>query len=145
MYSEEIIQAYGNNIRVRACGVLIQDSRVLLVKQAIFKDKPAFWAFPGGGVEANETLKDAVKREFLEETHLEVSVEDYIDYHEFIEEPLHAVEFFFRVKFEKGNLELGMDPELNTLVDIAFFEIKDVLDLKMELADHVVPILKRIV
>lgn len=45
-------------------------SRVLVLKR---RDVP-MWVFPGGGVDANEDPEDAVKREVLEETGLQVAV-----------------------------------------------------------------------
>jgi len=51
---------------------------VLLVKRA----KSPFrgvWAFPGGRVEFGESLKAAARREVLEETGLEVDIEEQID------------------------------------------------------------------
>lgn len=41
-------------------GVLIEDGKVLLIQQWDGHD------FPGGGVEIHETLRQALKREFLE-------------------------------------------------------------------------------
>lgn len=52
-------------------GVLLKNGKVLLVKR---KNEPGkgLWSIPGGLVEPNETLRDAVKRELREETGLDV-------------------------------------------------------------------------
>ena len=58
--------------------VVQREDTVLLVKRA----KPPFtevWAFPGGKVEFGESLKAAARREVLEETGLDVEIEDQID------------------------------------------------------------------
>ncbi len=51
-----------------ASGVLIEDGRVLLIRH----EKLGVWIYPGGHVEPDETPSEAVRREFLEETGLEV-------------------------------------------------------------------------
>ena len=58
---------YPERPRVAVGGVVVHDSRVLLV----CRNKPPSkgeWAIPGGSVELGETLEQAVAREVLEET-----------------------------------------------------------------------------
>jgi 8-oxo-dGTP pyrophosphatase MutT (NUDIX family) len=55
------------SFRPSAYGILIEDNKVLLSKQWDGYD------FPGGGVEVDETLEEAVVREFWEETGLDKS------------------------------------------------------------------------
>jgi 8-oxo-dGTP diphosphatase len=52
-------------------GIIFRDQSVLLVKRG---GEPAAgrWSIPGGVVDTGETLTDAVVREVLEETHLQV-------------------------------------------------------------------------
>lgn len=55
--------------------VIVEDGRILLVKRG----KPpaeGLWAVPGGRVEPDETVREAVVREAAEETGLEVEVGD---------------------------------------------------------------------
>jgi len=54
-------------------GVVIRDSRVLLVRRA-HEPLAGRWSIPGGRVEWGETLQQAVVREMREETGLDVSV-----------------------------------------------------------------------
>ena len=49
-------------------GILIEDNKILLSKQWDGYD------FPGGGVDKNETLEQALDREFFEETGIKVEV-----------------------------------------------------------------------
>lgn len=53
---------------VVASGVLIEGGKVLLIKH----EKLGVWIYPGGHVEPDETPSEAVRREFFEETGLEV-------------------------------------------------------------------------
>lgn len=59
-------------------GVYVKDGKILLLKRAVepFKDH---WHLIGGHVEENETLKQALKREFKEETGLEIETGRIID------------------------------------------------------------------
>ena len=48
-------------------GVYVRDGKILLLKRAVEPFK-GFWHVVGGHVDESESLKDAVKREFKEET-----------------------------------------------------------------------------
>ncbi len=60
-------------IRLGASAVIVRDNQLLLVK---FDDTDVgvHYNLPGGGVEDNELLEDAVRREVLEETCMQVEV-----------------------------------------------------------------------
>ncbi len=58
--------------QIRATGILIENDRILLVKQ---NTSGRQWSLPGGRVEAGELLGQAVIRELLEETGLSVKVD----------------------------------------------------------------------
>lgn len=61
--------------RIAAYGVCCDDAgRVLLVRAAVHDEFPGYWCLPGGGVEHGEAPRDAVVREFAEETGLSVQV-----------------------------------------------------------------------
>jgi ADP-ribose pyrophosphatase YjhB (NUDIX family) len=60
-----------NVMQVRVTGILIEDEKVLLVKQKVANRN---WSLPGGRVENGETLEEAMIREMREETGLEVKI-----------------------------------------------------------------------
>ena len=68
-----LLHAYWRFARPMTLGVraLVMDEsgRVLLVKHSYVSG----WHLPGGGVEAGETLRQALARELLEEGHIEVT------------------------------------------------------------------------
>src|SRR5262245_33334448 len=92
----EITKIYGNRLRVRVCGLCWDGESILLVNHKMTSGKD-LWIPPGGGVEFGETLEMALKREFLEETGLEVTPTQFAFGCEFIMEPLHSIELFFNV------------------------------------------------
>ncbi len=47
--------------------VLDQNKKILIAERPLSKTKAGFWEFPGGKVEKDETVFDALKREFQEE------------------------------------------------------------------------------
>ena len=61
-----------NLLQVRVTGILVEDDKILLVKQNVTSDRN--WSLPGGRVEQGETLEDAVVREIEEETGLVTKV-----------------------------------------------------------------------
>lgn len=103
---------YHEKVRVRVCGILIEDSRILMLKHNNLGPKGYLWAPPGGGVEFHDTATSALIKEFLEETGLEVSICDFLFVNEYIDQKYHAVELFFQVEKKGGRLKLGTDPEV---------------------------------
>ena len=59
-------------------GAYVKDGRLLLLKRRVEPFK-GYWSLVGGHVDDNETLKEALRREFKEETCLNVKVGDIID------------------------------------------------------------------
>ncbi|MBX2841640.1 MAG: NUDIX domain-containing protein [Flammeovirgaceae bacterium] len=126
---KEIIKNFGNKLRVRVCGICIVDNKILMIRHLSVGNK-YLWAPPGGGLDYGETTEEALKREFLEETGLFVSVERFLFVHEFLAKPLHGIELFFLVKPKGGELGKGFDPELekgkqiiDTVMLLSFEEI----------------------
>lgn len=60
--------------RIGAYGLCRERGRVLLTRSSDKSDFPGVWQVPGGGLEHGERPQDAVVREFLEETGLEISI-----------------------------------------------------------------------
>jgi 8-oxo-dGTP diphosphatase len=54
-------------------GVVVRDGRALIVKRS-HEPRRGEWSIPGGTVEVGEALAEAVRRELLEETGLEVTI-----------------------------------------------------------------------
>jgi len=120
----EIAEIYGNKVRLRVCGLCWEEASLLLIMHNMGGND--FWAPPGGGVEYQETVKNALKREFLEEAGLDVEVGKFAFGCEFIKNPLHAMELFFEVKKVAGVLKSGYDPELQLIEKAKFLSWKEI-------------------
>ncbi len=118
-------KSYTNRIRIRSCGLLVENNKLLLVEVLSPVTNEWIWIAPGGGVEFGERLEETVQREFVEETGIRVSVHEQIHANQVISPPIHAVEFYFLVTRESGEPSLGTDPELKCheqiLRDIGYF------------------------
>ena len=109
---QEILSKYGNQVRIRVCGLCWQNEELLMVNHHMYKNKN-FWAPPGGGVDLWERMENALKKEFLQETGLVITVNHFRFAVEFIKHPLHAIEIFFDVNIKEGSLIRGTDPEMS--------------------------------
>jgi 8-oxo-dGTP diphosphatase len=128
---DEIIKIYGNRVRIRVCGVCWMDKRLLLVNHHSITQSD-FWAPPGGGMEFGSTVNQNLEREFLEETGLEVEVGKFIFGCEYLKEPLHSIELFFRTSVRGGRLYVGNDPELPIIKDVRFFSERELGEMPTE-------------
>jgi len=126
---KEIEEKFGSRLRTRVNGILIEDDRILMVNHYM-GDGKYFWNVPGGGMKYGSSAPANLKREFLEETGLEISVDEYLFVHEFLHPPLHAIELFFNVTKTGGLMAKGTDPEMDTqhqvIADLCFLSVEEI-------------------
>lgn len=138
---EDIHREYGQKLRVRVCGLLLKDDHLLLVRHRSLGENGTLWAPPGGGLHYGESVVDALKREFLEETGLTISVGSHLFTHEFLEPPLHAIELFFEVTHKSGELKIGHDPEMEqdkqVIMETKFTSLEELNTLKKTDLHHI--------
>jgi 8-oxo-dGTP diphosphatase len=112
--------------------VVIKNKKILLMKRRNepFKD---YWAIPGGFVERGETLKEAVKREALEETGLEVSPKKIIGVYDDPKRDSrgHVIALAFLCTPKGGKLR----PQPEEVSDVKFFSVQEIRKLKIAF-DH---------
>jgi 8-oxo-dGTP diphosphatase len=143
--NKEIISTYGNKVRVRVCGICVKDDAILLVKHISLGPKGIFWAPPGGGIQPGESASEALVRELKEETGLDIEVKRFLFVHEFLKDPLHAVELFFEVNITGGLLTKGSDPEMarNQIIsEVRFLNFKEIESMDKEQLHNVFKLVK---
>lgn len=112
MNEDFVTKHYGNQLRFRVSGICTEGDKLLLVLHKGLGRLGELWLPPGGGLETGQTAPENLKREFLEETGLEVEVGNFLFIHEHLQGSLHAIELFFAVRTTGGRLSTGSDPEL---------------------------------
>lgn len=65
------------HFNLRVYGILINEKKQVLVSDELIRGS-YITKFPGGGLEFGEGTRDCLKREFMEEMNLNVSVDDHI-------------------------------------------------------------------
>ena len=126
----EIAEIYGNRVRLRVMGLCWQGKSLLMVRHKMGNGD--LWAPPGGGLEFGELLEDALKREFLEETGLIITVGKFLFGCEFLQQPLHAVELFFEADWVSGKLKTGNDPELQIIQTAQFLSPEEIRSVPID-------------
>lgn len=98
--------------------VLFEHGRLLLGRRAFGQDRAGLWCIPCGYVEWGEDIREAARREFLEETGLDVQPGDIFAVHSNFHNPTAlTVGIWFRGTVVGGNLEAADDLDL-----VGFFD-----------------------
>jgi 8-oxo-dGTP diphosphatase len=107
---------------VRVYGLLINEhNQVLLADEEVKGYR--FTKFPGGGLEFGEGLKDALKREFMEECYTEVEVLEHF----------YTTDFFVKSAFNDSQIisvyyKVATKTALNVAVKTALFDFSNTTD-----------------
>jgi len=109
---DKIIEEFGNKLRIRVCGLLVEHEKILMVNHHGLNESDDFWGPPGGGMDFSESAEETLKREFKEEVGIHVEIEEFAFVHEYLSPPLHAIELFFHVRKIEGEVSIGFDPEM---------------------------------
>ena len=119
-------------------GVILNDNKILLIKRDIepFKGR---WALPGGFVEYNEKVEDAIIREIKEETGVNAEIKELIGvYSDPKRDPRgHTITIVFLLEIINGEIKGGDDA-----CDANFFDLKQLPELSFD-HDKIISDVKR--
>lgn len=109
--------------------VLVKDNKVILTKRSSkCKSYPNKFEFPGGKVEKDEGLKEALVRELKEELNIDVEIKNIVDFEKNNLKINNLSLTLFIVNQWNGNIIL--DPDIHsTMIDIDFKYLNLVDDL----------------
>lgn len=99
--------------RICVRGIVLKDNKLAVIfrrkkKGDVLKE---YYVIPGGGVEGEEDLETALKRELNEELNINVNVKDLA----FKTEQEERIEYFYNCEYLSGSFELvGEEVERNT-------------------------------
>ena len=128
---------------IRAVGVMLDGKNRVLLSRLEDGD---VWVLPGGAMSLHETLKEAVKREFVEETKFEIEVHRLLwileNYFIFNGKRAHDIAFYFLVspKEAKGVWEqdefVGQEerytPDRSWVLIFKWFDISKLNELNLK-------------
>ena len=124
--------------RPSAYGIIINQDKVVVVRN---KSNNKLW-FPGGGLEIEERLEEALTREIREETGLEVEIKKFLFtkenffYYQPTDSAMHSFLFFY-LCYPKGDFcnfkptdlnDESVDPRWMKIYEIKKEEIGDIVD-----------------
>jgi 8-oxo-dGTP diphosphatase len=111
-------------------GAIVRDDHVLLLKAHDRASDETFWLMPGGGREEPESEEECVRREMLEETHLDVEVVRLL-----LDEAAPSGDTYQRIRtylcrIVRGEASPGLEPETDdsehrTIRAVGWFDLRD--------------------
>lgn len=95
--------------RIRASAIIFVDNKLITVyrEKIINGVLKKYYVIPGGGVEDNETIEEATKREISEEVGIDIVLTDKY----FYLEKEDAEEYFYIANYVSGKIGTGTGPE----------------------------------
>ena len=113
--------------RIRVAGILIENDKILLIQH--YKNNKKYWLIPGGGNDWGETAKEALIREYKEETNRDIEVDEFLFFSETIypNKERHILNLFFRIHRNEKNdsiIKLGDEAVLTDLKFVTKEELK---------------------
>lgn len=83
-----------------------KDNKILIAQRNMKKSQGGLWEFPGGKIENDETMEEAIVREIKEELDMDIVFESYFDEKKYIypEKEINLIALNCRIIGEKYNV-----------------------------------------
>lgn len=115
--------------RVSVRGIAVLNGKLLCVRLKPYigakVESYDFWCLPGGGVDDNESLLDAFKREMVEELGVEPKVGRLLYVQQFISKDLDMLEFFFNIENPEDYLHVDLSKTTHGPAEIEAIDFVD--------------------
>jgi len=107
--------------RISSRAIIFHEGKLILIHRK-WKRKE-YWVTPGGGVEGDETLQEAVKRETREEIGIEINVGKFVM--ELTRESKDRIseQKFFLCEYVSGDIGSGQDAKMLASDEKDFYEV----------------------
>ncbi|MFC2014897.1 NUDIX domain-containing protein [Chloroflexota bacterium] len=115
-------------LRISAGAIIIQDERILLVKHGAARHGRDFLVGPGGGVENEESIVQAVTREVKEETGLDVSPDKILFIEDLVSPQQRVVKVWFQCHQIGGRLEKTNNAIEEGIVDARWYREEELVN-----------------
>ena len=100
---------YRNPVPSTTC--LISTETGIVVVKRRYDPGMGGWAFPGGFIDAEETVEEAAVREVKEETNLDVELESLLGVYSYVDPHKSGLVVLFQARVTGGELQAGDDAE----------------------------------
>ncbi|WEG73081.1 (deoxy)nucleoside triphosphate pyrophosphohydrolase [Vagococcus intermedius] len=119
--------------------IIIKDNKILCAQRGLERDLAYLWEFPGGKVEQNESPREALERELVEELELKIIVsQNEFETTSYLY-PFGCVHLTTYLCY----LESDLEPVLKEHIAVRWLEADELLSLRWAPAD--VPSVKKII
>jgi ADP-ribose pyrophosphatase YjhB (NUDIX family) len=132
-------------------GAIIRDDHILLIRHREHATGLAYWLLPGGGREADETEEACVRREMLEETQLDVTVERLLLDEEGVPLGNYRCLKTYLCRVVSGEARPGHEPEAEAaqqyaISELRWFDLRDSSGWEAQVIDDpfTLPLVQRI-
>ncbi len=106
--------------RISAAGIILHDNKILLVRYKM-QDGSSFLVGPGGGVEIEEDMPQALVREVMEETGLDVKPGRMLFVEDLLSRKYRMIKIWFLCTVVGGRLSKTEEATVEGIVDVNWY------------------------